>query len=65
LKDRFRGHETEAGLLILIRRSKGDQEATGAVVAVPYGTDLCPVAAVRNWLQYPLVLRAVPSPCVR
>jgi integrase len=43
--------ETEDGLLICIRRSKGDQEAAGAVIAVPYGTDLCPVAALRQWLS--------------
>jgi site-specific recombinase XerD len=31
-------HETESGLLICIRRSKGDQDAAGAVIAVRPGT---------------------------
>jgi site-specific recombinase XerD len=43
--------ETEEGLLIRIRRSKGDQESTGIVIAVPYGNDLCPITALRGWLQ--------------
>lgn len=42
--------ETEDGLLIRIRRSKGDQDAAGCVVAVARGTEICPIAAVKRWL---------------
>jgi integrase len=40
------------GLIIALRRSKTDQEATGEVVAVPFGAEMgtCPVRAVRAWL---------------
>ena len=33
-----------------IRRSKGDQEGHGAVLAVPHGDVLLPVQAVQDWL---------------
>jgi site-specific recombinase XerD len=39
------------GLRITIRRSKGDQEGAGQEVAIPHGTRLRPVAAVREWLD--------------
>jgi site-specific recombinase XerD len=44
-------HESDEGLEVLIRASKTDQDATGAVVALPYGqhADTCPVRVVRAW----------------
>jgi integrase len=40
------------GLEVHIDRSKADQTGEGAIVGVPYGkTRLCPVAAVRAWLE--------------
>jgi integrase len=40
------------GLEVRLDRSKGDQLGDGAVVGVPYGkTRLCPVSAVRAWLD--------------
>jgi integrase len=43
--------EVDEGLLVYVRRSKTDQDAVGAEVAVPYGShpDTCPVRAVRAW----------------
>jgi integrase len=40
------------GLVVTVRRSKGDQESQGATVAIPYGAveAACPVRAVRAWL---------------
>jgi len=40
------------GVLLRIRRSKGDQDGAGAVVGVPHGMspDTCPVRQVRAWL---------------
>lgn len=43
--------ENEHGLVITIRRSKTDQEGSGAVVAVPFGAIVCPVKALRAWLE--------------
>jgi site-specific recombinase XerD len=43
--------ETAQGLLIMIRRSKADQEGYGNQIAVPLGTKACPVAALVNWLR--------------
>ncbi|MEO9298990.1 site-specific integrase [Devosia alba] len=40
----------EAGVDVLIRRSKTDQEGQGKTVAVPHGTHLLPVQALRTWL---------------
>jgi len=40
----------EHGLRVTIRRSKTDQEAAGAVVAVPEGRRLTPLAHLRAWL---------------
>jgi integrase len=42
--------EVPDGLRILIRRSKGDQEALGQEVAIPRGYKLRPVEAVQTWL---------------
>lgn len=41
---------TENGLDVLLRRSKTDQEAQGATVAIPTGSNLKPVDAVKAWL---------------
>jgi integrase len=42
---------TENGLLVRILRSKTDQEAEGAVVAVLSGGTYCPAEAVLSWLK--------------
>ncbi len=44
--------ETKDGLELSLRRSKTDQEAAGAVVAVPYGShpQTCPVRSLCAWL---------------
>lgn len=44
--------DTREGLELTLRRSKTDQEGTGVVVAVPYGShpETCPVRALRAWL---------------
>lgn len=41
------------GVSVLVRRSKTDQAGAGEEVHVPYGRDtaLCPVAALRHWLD--------------
>lgn len=40
------------GLEIHIDRSKADQEGAGAIVGIPFGrTKLCPIAALRSWLE--------------
>ena len=41
----------EKGLRVTIRRSKTDQEGQGAVVAVPEGRRLTPLAHLRAWLE--------------
>jgi integrase len=43
--------ETEAGLLVTIRRSKTDKEGQGRTVAIVRGSIACPVQAVRSWLD--------------
>lgn len=40
----------EAGVDVLIRRSKTDQEGQGKTVAVPHGNHLMPVQALHGWL---------------
>jgi len=40
----------KAGLRILIPRSKGDQTAQGAEIAVPEGRSIRPVSLLREWL---------------
>lgn len=44
--------ETNDGLVLLIRRSKTDQDAKGREVAIPYGqyAETCPVRVMRTWL---------------
>ena len=46
--------DTELGLIILLRRSKTDQEGEGRKVAIPYGGSLatCPVRSYRAWLNF-------------
>ncbi|MEZ4339082.1 MAG: site-specific integrase [Sandaracinaceae bacterium] len=41
------------GIEVLIRRSKTDQEAEGAEVGIPFGSDpaTCPVRSTRAWLE--------------
>ena len=41
---------TEHGLLVRISRSKTDQEAEGAAVAIPSGSSECPAEALLTWL---------------
>jgi site-specific recombinase XerD len=43
--------ETPEGMLIMLRRSKTDQEGIGRRVAIPRGEIACPVAALRSWLE--------------
>ena len=42
---------TKEGLLITIRRSKGDQEGAGQVVSLPHGHHIRPVEALTTWLD--------------
>ena len=42
---------TEKGLDVVVRSSKTDQEGEGALVAIPAGESLKPVAAVREWME--------------
>ncbi len=42
---------TKEGLLITIRRSKGDQEGLGQVVSLPHGHHVRPVEALDQWLD--------------
>jgi site-specific recombinase XerD len=41
------------GLVVRLRRSKGDQEGAGVEVSIPLGLDeaTCPVSAVQHWLE--------------
>lgn len=41
------------GLVIMLRRSKTDQEGEGREIAVPYGSNpsTCPVRALQDWLK--------------
>ncbi len=44
--------ETTEGLVVIVRRSKTDQEGAGRKVGVPHGsTSLCPVTAFQSWLS--------------
>lgn len=41
------------GLVVLVRRSKTDQDGEGRKIAVPWGrTSACPVKAVQHWLEH-------------
>lgn len=43
---------TDQGMIVLIRRSKTDQDGEGAKIAVPRNPyDFCPVKAVEKWLS--------------
>jgi integrase len=42
---------TKEGVLITIRRSKGDQEGAGQVVSLPHGHHIRPVEALDAWLN--------------
>jgi hypothetical protein len=46
-------HPREHGLAATIRRGKTDQEGHGRTIALPYPADphLCPVIALRRWLD--------------
>jgi site-specific recombinase XerD len=43
--------ETPEGYRVLVRRSKTDQEGQGQLIAIPTGSRLRPVEAVRCWLE--------------
>ena len=44
--------ESEQGLRIFVRFSKGDRESKGVQVGIPYGTSaLCPVRALKRWCE--------------
>lgn len=44
---------TEGGLVVLLRRSKGDQEGRGRKVGLPYGSkpQTCPVRTLAAWMD--------------
>lgn len=44
----------DEGLVILLRRSKTDQNGEGRLVGIPVGInpDTCPVVALRKWLEF-------------
>ena len=44
---------TTDGLILTIRRSKGDQEGEGAKLGIPFGSDpgTCPVRSLQAWLD--------------
>ena len=46
--------ETDKGLDVIIRRSKTDQEGAGQAIAIPHGTTLRPVAAVKAGSMRPV-----------
>ena len=50
--------EDDDGLLLLLKRSKGDQEGEGAIRGLPYGSRpaTCPVRAWRAWLEASAVM---------
>jgi site-specific recombinase XerD len=45
--------KTDAGYIVLLRRSKTDQEGAGREVGIPYGgiLDTCPVRSLNTWLD--------------
>lgn len=45
--------ETREGLVVLLRKSKTDQDGKGRKIAIPYGThfETCPVRTYKEWLQ--------------
>lgn len=46
-------NETKEGYLVLVRKSKTDQEKKGMVKSIPYGSSVntCPVRAIKDWLS--------------
>lgn len=45
-------HTVQKGALVLLRRSKTDQDGKGRKIAVPFGRSRhCPVTALRRWLE--------------
>jgi site-specific recombinase XerD len=50
---------TDRGLLVMVRRSKTDQEGRGHVRAIPIGrhAETCPVRALRAWLEAAAITR--------
>jgi integrase len=41
------------GIIVLLRKSKTDQDGEGRKIAVPYGrTSACPVKAIQHWLEH-------------
>ncbi len=40
----------EDGLKVSIRRSKTDQDGAGQIIGIAYGSKLCPVRALKEWL---------------
>jgi len=46
-------NKTEAGYVVLLRRSKTDQEGEGREVGIPYGSSLetCPVRSLDTWIE--------------
>jgi site-specific recombinase XerD len=48
---------SQEGVMIRIKRSKGDQEGVGEQIAIPYrqNADLCAVAALEKWLNHALI----------
>jgi integrase len=46
------------GVVLIVRRSKTDQEGYGRKIAVPYGrTHACAVGALQDWLQHATIQR--------
>ena len=46
-------HFESQGMLVLIPRSKTDQDGEGKIKAIPYGNSLvCPVNAMKKWLEF-------------
>jgi len=43
--------ESQAGLRVIVRHSKTDQEGEGATVAIARGAVVCPVKALQEWLE--------------
>jgi site-specific recombinase XerD len=43
--------DTPEGVFIHIRRSKGDQEGQGQIVAIPFGAAIRPVRCVKDWIE--------------
>jgi len=41
----------DRGLLIDIHRSKTDQEGKGCKIAIPFGSEICPVALTKRWID--------------